>query len=131
MTIIINADSEKVWDILTNIDKWPNWQNYISKSILNGELEPGATFEWKSGWVKIHSTLHTVEPFINLGWTGKTFGLFAVHNWTLKQTNGQTRVSVDESMEGFFAKLLKGQFNKDLKKGMQNWLTLLKQECEK
>jgi hypothetical protein len=34
-------------------------------------------------------------------------------------------------MEGFFAKLLQKSFNKNLEKGMQNWLELLKTECEK
>lgn len=130
-TITINASSERVWGVMTNIDKWATWQTDISKPKLNGELKPETTFDWKTGGAKIHSTLHTVEPYKNFGWTGKTFGMFAIHNWTLTETNGQTKVSVDESMEGFFAKLLKKSFNKNLEKGMQNWLDFLKQECEK
>jgi uncharacterized protein YndB with AHSA1/START domain len=130
-TITINASSEKVWAVMTNIDNWATWQTDISNPKLNGELKPETTFDWKTGGAKIHSTLHTVESFKNFGWTGKTFGMFAVHNWTLTETEGQTTVSVDESMEGFFAKLLKKSFNKNLEKGMQNWLDLLKQECEK
>lgn len=57
--------------------------------------------------------------------------MFAIHNWTLTEIDGQTKVSVDESMDGFFAKLLKKSFNKNLENGMQKWLDLLKQECEK
>lgn len=130
-TITINASSEKVWAVMTNIDNWVNWQTDISKSKLNGELKQETTFDWKTGGAKIHSTLHTVEPFRNFGWTGKTFGMFAIHNWKLIETNGYTKVSVDESMEGIFAKLFKKSFNKNLEKGMQNWLELLKQKCEK
>lgn len=130
-TITINANSEKVWAILTNIDNWASWQTDISQPRMNGALQPATTFDWKTGGVKIYSTLHTVEPFENFGWTGKTFGLFAIHNWTLRETNGQTTVSVEESMEGFLAKLLKKSFNKNLEKGMQKWLDLLKQQCEK
>lgn len=130
-TITINANSEKVWAIMTNINNWANWQTEISNPKLNGELKPETTFDWKTGGAKIHSTLHTVEPLKNFGWTGKTFGMFAIHNWKLTEKNGQTTVSVDESMEGFFAKILKKSFNKSLEKGMQNWLDLLKQECEK
>ncbi len=130
-TITIKASSEKVWAVMTNINNWANWQIDISKPKLNGELKPNTTFDWKSGGAKIHSTLHTVEPFKNFGWTGRTFGMFAIHNWNLTETNGQTKVSVDESMEGFFAKLFKKSFNNNLEKGMQNWLDLLKQECEK
>lgn len=130
-TITVNAHREKVWTVLTNIDNWASWQTDIAKSKLNGELTPTTTFDWKTGGAKIHSTLHTVEPFKNFGWTGKTFGMYAIHNWTLTEVNGKTKVSVDESMEGFLAKLLKTSFNKNLEKGMQNWLDLLKKECEK
>lgn len=130
-TITINASSEKVWTVMTNIDNWVNWQTDISAAKLNGALKPETPFDWKTGGAKIHSTLHTVEPFKRFGWTGKSLGMFAIHNWTLSEVNGQIKVSVDESMEGFFAKLLKKTFNKNLEKGMQNWLHLLKNECEK
>ena len=116
---------------MTNINNWANWQTDISNPKINGELNPNTTFDWKSGGAKIHSTLQTVDPFKNFGWTGETFGIFAIHNWTLTEENGQIKVSVDESMEGFLAKLLKKSFNKNLEKGMRKWLELLKQECEK
>lgn len=130
-TIAINADRQKVWAVLTNIDTWAIWQTDISQPKLNGELKADTTFDWKTGGAKIHSTLHTVEPYRQFGWTGKTFGMFAIHNWTLTETDGKTRVEVDESMEGFLAKLFKKAFNKNLEKGMQKWLELLKEECEK
>jgi hypothetical protein len=130
-TIAINKDSKKVWKVLTNINNWTNWQTDITKTKLNGELKPQTTFYWYSGGAKIHSTLHTVEPYRQFGWTGKTFGIFAVHNWTLTETKGHTKVDVDESMEGLLAGLFKKSFNKSLDNGMQKWLDLLKQECEK
>ncbi len=123
--------AKKVWTVLTNINNWDNWQTDISKPKLNGELKPNSTFDWKSGGAKIHSTLHTVEPFQKIGWTGKTFGMFAIHNWIITEKDGNIEVSVEESLEGFFAKLLKNSFNKSLANGMQNWLDLLKKECEK
>lgn len=129
--ILISATPEKVWGVLTDIDQWASWQADISKPKLNGALKAGTTFDWKTGGAKIHSTLHTAEPFKNFGWTGKSWGLFAIHNWTLRTVDGHTHVTVDESMEGFFATLFKKPFNTSLEKGMQNWLNLLKQECEK
>lgn len=129
--ITINANSVRVWTVMTNINDWASWQTDISNPKLNGELKPDTTFDWKTGGTTIHSTLHTVEPFQNFGWRGKTFGMFAIHNWTLTEINRQTQVSVDESMEGFFAKIFKKSFNKNLEKGMQHWLDLLKKECEK
>jgi hypothetical protein len=81
--------------------------------------------------VNIHSKLHTVIPYSQLGLTGKTFGMLAIHNWTITEKDRKTEVIVEESIEGLFAKLLKNILNKSLEKGMQNWLYLLKQECEK
>lgn len=130
-TITIDASIEKVWSVMTDINNWSNWQTDISNAKLNGALQPNTTFDWKTGGVNIHSTLHAVEPYKQFGWTGKTFGLFAIHNWALTETNGQINVSVDESMEGFLTKIFKGSFNKSLEKGMLNWLVLLKQTCEK
>lgn len=130
-SIIIKADSNKVWEVLSDISNWSNWQTDIPKAKLNGNLEAGTTFDWKTGGANIHSTLHTVEPMQEFGWTGKTFGMVAIHNWTLAFTDDHTIVSVDESMEGLLASLLKKTFNKNLEKGMQNWLDLLKKECEK
>lgn len=127
-SITINASSEKVWKVLTDINNWPAWQKEISNPKINGELKPCTTFNWKTGGAKIHSILHTVEPFKHFGWTGKTFGIFAIHNWTLRDVNGQTIVTVDESMEGVLAKLFKKSFNKNLEKGMENWLEALKNE---
>ncbi len=130
-TIAIEADSKTVWAVLTHIDRWASWQTDISKPKLNGALQPGTSFDWKTGGASIHSTLHTVNPHHQFGWTGKTFGMFAIHNWTLTEKDGKTMVQVDESMEGFLAGLFKRSFNKNLEAGMQKWLDLLKKECEK
>ena len=130
-SIVIAAPSTKVWAVLTNINNWANWQTEISKPKLNGELQPNTTFDWKTGGVKIHSTLHTVEPFSQFGWTGKTFGMLAIHNWKLTDVKGETSVLVDESLEGLLASLFKKSFLNKLEKSMQVWLNLLKKECEK
>ena len=130
-SITIDASDVKVWTVLTNINNWSSWQTDITKPTLNGESIPGSTFDWKTGGATIHSTLHTVEPFNNFGWTGRTLGMLAIHNWTISEVSGQTIVSVDESMEGFLAKLFRKTFNNTLQKGMQRWLEFLKKECEK
>lgn len=130
-SITINANTKTVWEIITNINNWSAWQTAISNPKLTGTLQPNSTFIWKSGGAKIISTLHTVTSYKHFGWTGKTFGMLAIHNWTITEKNGQTIVLVEESMEGFLANLLKKPFNTNLEKGMQLWLELLKQESEK
>jgi hypothetical protein len=106
------------------------WLTTVSKSKLNGALTANTTFDWKTGGMRIKSKLHTVEPFSNFGWTGKVYDIFAIHNWTIKEVDGWTEVTVSESMEGFSAKLFKKSFNKSLENGMIKSLELLKQACE-
>lgn len=129
-TILINAKPQKVWAVLTNIDDWNKWLTTVSKSKLNGALEPNTTFDWKTGGMKIHSKLHTVVEYSNFGWTGKVYSIHAIHNWTFKEVNGATEVKVSESMEGFLANLFKKSFNRILEKDMAKSLELLKQTCE-
>lgn len=74
--------------------------------------------------------MHTVEAYKFLGWTGTSFGMYAVHNWTLTEKEDNTLVEVEESMEGWLARIFKKMMNKNLEKGMQTWLELLKRKCE-
>jgi uncharacterized protein YndB with AHSA1/START domain len=130
-SMLIDATPEKVWAILTDIDRWGEWNPEISQPQLAGSLVSGATFTWKTGGTKIHSTLHTVVAPHQLGWTGKTFGIYAIHNWTIGVQGSKTIVAVEESMEGLLARLLKKSFNKNLATGMGNWLEALKVKCER
>lgn len=129
-TISINATVEKTWAILTNINLWSNWQADISYAKLDSLLSPNTSFVWKSNGVKIHSTLHTIEQNKRFGWSGNSLGLHAIHNWILKDNNEHTEVTVEETMEGFLARLFNKSLNKSLEKGMQRWLSFLKKECE-
>lgn len=130
-SITINAGIETVWSVLTDIDNWPSWQSDIKKSKLKGVLKPQSTFVWNSAGIKINSTLQKVETNKQLGWTGNSLGIYAVHNWFLSENENNTIVRVDESMEGFLAKLMKKSLNKKLETSLELWLILLKRECEK
>ena len=128
--IQIDADIQNVWSILTNVNAWNTWQKDISASELKEPLAPGASFLWKSGGMRIHSTVHSLKHGISFGWTGKAAGIRAIHNWTLSQLNGHTEVVVEESMEGPMALLFRKFLQKSLDQGMQNWLNYLKKRCE-
>ena len=130
-SIEINASPEKVWDVLTGINEWSNWQTDIKKAFIKGSLTIGATFDWVSGGAKIHSTIHTVQPFEAIGWTGKGIGIFAIHNWMMQERDGVVTVHVHESMEGFLPNILKGYLNKSLERSVGRWMEFLKEECEK
>ena len=122
LKVIINATSVDVWNVLTDIDKWPSWQTEIKKTRLIGELNPESTFSWKMGGISINSKLHTVQPYSLFGWSGKSLGIYAIHNWKITELNKQVEVVVEESMEGFLVLLFKKMFNKSLEKSLRKWL---------
>jgi uncharacterized membrane protein len=130
-SITINAETQLVWEKLADIDNWPKWLTIVKKAKLNGPFKAETTFEWLAGGMPIKSTLHTVIPFFQIGWTGKVLGLYAVHNWVFTDLNGKTTVTVSESMEGFLLKIFKKYLNNSLYKDMLLSLELLKNACEK
>jgi uncharacterized protein YndB with AHSA1/START domain len=129
-SIVIHATPERVWAVLTTISSWPSWNAAIPKAHVHGAVVPSSSFVWRTGGATIRSTLHTVEPTRAFGWTGRTFGLSAIHNWTITPIEEGVRVDVAESMDGLWARWFRNAFQKDLDKGMQHWLQALKKVCE-
>jgi uncharacterized protein YndB with AHSA1/START domain len=122
--IIIQTPPEEVWKILTDIDNWNKWQPGVVRAKLNGPLATHSVFHWKSGGLKITSTLQVVEPNRQIGWTGKALGTKARHLWVLKPYKNGTQVMTEESMDGWLAGIIKlvrpGFLEDSLKKTLKN-----------
>lgn len=131
MSIIINEKPEKIWKILSDVNHWTNWNLKIKKVNIEEELKVGSEFTWTSGGSKITSKVHTFDSYKTFGWTGKTFGARAIHNWHFEQVEGGTKIIVEESMEGWLISLIKKKMNKILVEDMTHWLEQLKVESEK
>ncbi len=128
--ITIQAPLKAVWDILTDIDNWSSWNPAITRSKLNAKCAVGATFDWKSGGVTIHSTLQQFEPMSRLVWTGRAIGTSAIHVWSLEETEAGVRVLTQESFSGWLVNLMPKAMQKTLDKALPAWLAHLKQAAE-
>jgi len=128
--ITIHATPQKVYQIMSDINHWAQWHSDVTNPRLNGPFEKGSSFDWKSGGLTIHSTLHTAIPGQKIGWSGKAFGAFAIHNWSFINEKGYTTVKVEESMEGWLVNIMKGKFQKGLEQSLQVWLKNLKVKAE-
>ena len=128
--IKIYAPAIKIWSILTEINNWPDWQSSVKKALLEAPLQEGSGFIWSAGGVTLKSKIHTCEPFHAFGWTGKTIGVFAIHNWFFESEKDGTTVSVEESLEGFFPFIFKNKFQKSLEHSMSKNLQALKTASE-
>lgn len=82
----IEATREVVWGLLSDINNWPRWNPAVSRARLDGPFAPGSIFRWKSGGSSLVSTIQDVERPTRVAWTGKTFGVAAVHRCEFDST---------------------------------------------
>jgi uncharacterized protein YndB with AHSA1/START domain len=127
----INAPVELVWQVQSAIESWPRWKRKVETVQLEGPLQPGTTFRWKSGGASIISTLEEVTPGVRIGRTGRTFGIRALHVWEFKSLDGRTHVKTAESFEGWLARLFPGLMRKTLRQALDGAIGSLKAECER
>lgn len=131
-TITIHASAEKVWTIMSEVNKWEAWESDNKSPILKGDFKAGNSFTWKSNGLSIRSDIKVAEPYSKIVWSGPAFGAFAIHTWTFTLLpNGYTKVDVRESMEGWLVKLFKRKVQTALDTSLDKWLTSLKREAEK
>ncbi|GAB4146788.1 MAG: hypothetical protein Fur0041_20990 [Bacteroidia bacterium] len=129
--IWIHADFETVWKSLTHITQWPQWQKDVTWVEEISTVKEGISFKWKAGGLQFRSKIHTCDKFKGyFGWTGKTFGASAIHNWFLVIENDGVKVMVEESLNGLFPKLLRKKIGRDLSVSMQKSLNEMKIYCE-
>jgi hypothetical protein len=127
--IAIRAPATKVWSLLTDIQKWPEWQPGISDVSLQGDGGIGTTFVWTAGSMTIHSTIRRFEPQRAICWTGRALIFHAIHCWQLEsRPDGTVLVRMRESMSGF----LLGTFysSRELLESDRAWLERLKHAAE-
>ncbi len=125
--ITVNSTKHQVFEILSNINDWPEWQSSVTKAEINGRPEVGKIFTWKGGGLNIKSQLHTANSDWEIGWTGNIWWIKAVHNWYLTEETGQTKVVVKESLKGFGSSMMRNS----LLEGMRKNLEELKVQAEK
>jgi hypothetical protein len=129
--IDVNAPPQVVWEVLTRLDNWPNWNPDVKWMRFEGPLAPGTEFRWKAGPGTIVSRLDRVEAPRHISWHGRTLTIDAYHEWWLEPRNGGTFVRTEEGFFGLLARLLRAPLQKTLDKSFADALERLKQEAER
>jgi hypothetical protein len=129
--IEIVAAPDVVWKVLTDIEAWPSWNPDVKSVSMPGGLAEGSAFRWKAGPGTITSVLQTVEPPRRIAWSGKTFGVQAMHVYALEARDGTTLVRTEESYDGLVARLFRGPLHKTLNGSLESGLRHLKVESER
>lgn len=129
-SVEVSASPDEVWTILSDIGDWPTWNPDVREARLIGDLAAGSRFEWRAGPGTISSVLRSVEPRRELGWSGKTMGVHAVHVWRLESTPRGTRVTTEESWDGWPTRLMRKRMEQTLRRAVAHGLHSLKTEVE-
>src|SRR5436190_18805171 len=106
--IEIAAEPELVWDVLSAIERWPNWNPEVQSASLDGELAVGTAFRWQAGPSSLKSKLLSLAAPSQIAWSGRSMGLSVIHVCNLEPRNGATVVRTAESVEGVPARLFRG-----------------------
>jgi len=127
-SIIINANIDRVWDILTNVNAWTQWNKEIKVAKCE-QVAMEADFEWQVLQSHFKSTFHVVDMPNTLSWTGQSKFVKSIFVWNLEASDAQTIVTVEESIEGFIVPIFNN--HSKLHNILIDWLHALKTEAEK
>jgi hypothetical protein len=126
---VIDASPETVLATLTDINEWSQWNKSVSDASIEGEFTRGTNFRWNTESGAINSQIKVVQKD-KVVWVGKTFGIFAVHSWSLTEVEGKTRVVSKESWEGLTAFVLQSSLKSQLGESLETMLADLKTGAE-
>lgn len=133
--IEINASPAKVWDVLTDFDKYNQWNPFITKII--GQLKEGSKIEifveTPAGKKrKYEPTVTRVEQNRELRWVGKSWVLNGEHIFGIEQLQ-ERRVKLlhQELFDGLLTSFFGKSFDSDIKQGFEAMNSALKERVER
>ena len=129
--IDVAAAPDVVWEVLTDFDRWQEWNPDVKSMSFEGPLAPGAMFRWKAGPGTIVSTVEEIDRPRYIRWRGRTLSIAALHEWRFEGRDGGTHVETDESFSGLLARLLRGSLQKQLDRALEDGLEHLRREAER
>lgn len=108
--IEIQASPEKVWQILIEAERWPEFYEGAQQvKIREGNiLAADAVFDWETMGLNFVSTIREFEPYSRLSWESNKKQIQGYHAWYIKPTAGGCTLITDESQKGwltFFEKI--------------------------
>lgn len=114
-TVTINAPAHKVWEVLTDLDKYHEWNPALVEA--HGTVVVGSRLRIReASGLCFRPTVLVADPHKELQWIGRLLipGLAdGTHSWTLKEEGGHTVVTQSETFSGILVPILKRFFELD------------------
>jgi hypothetical protein len=119
-----------VFSVISAIEGWPSWNPAIKWVKLQ------VLFSRERSSVEVRSELTHFDAAGSrssreIGWTGTTMSIKAVHVFRFEPKDGGTLVSSEESWEGLIASMAKGYSRRSIDKAIMGVLAHLKTEAER
>lgn len=129
---------ETVWDILTNLEKWPDWHHGVSRIRVKGQrkipvkipVKIGTVFYWTSGMFRIKSELMEVDVPNRFVWSGNTLGMRALRVWQFERRKDHIHIRATETLTGLLPSVFPRLTKRILTRVVSQSLSSLKTEAE-
>ncbi|MBI2650896.1 SRPBCC family protein [Candidatus Woesearchaeota archaeon] len=136
--IIINAPRKRVWEVFSELEKWPEWSNYALKTYWTSEkkwalgsrfvqLLKGVFFLKK---LKSNPTIIEIKPAAYVTWIGSRVVIKGKHTLIFEDAGSKTRVINKESFTGILAIFIVPFIKKRFNYHFEQFLIGLKKKCE-
>lgn len=129
--ILIDANPEKIWSVLTNTDEYPTWNPVME--LIEGEVKTGQKVKYRftqspGKSYDIATTVAMVAPNKMLNQKGgMPFILSFNHKYTLHEEGSQTRLIIHEDYKGIGVNFWNP---KDVEKAYQHLNQAIKHKVE-
>jgi hypothetical protein len=126
--LCIGAARTDVWDVLTDVVRWPEWNPAVKDVVIDGPVAPGTVFRWRAGRARITFTIQEAWAPREFSWTGRMLRITAQHVWRLEEEAGVTLVMTAESWSGLAPRLFHVRFKRALQRALDKSLGYLDAE---
>src|SRR5262245_40206683 len=98
---VIHAPAERVWDLLTDVERWPSWWRICQWVRLESPASaPSVVFRWKAHPVELRSAVVKSDPTNCFAITADGRGVHAERTFTLRTTpDGSSTVVVSHETQ--------------------------------
>ena len=128
----IQAEAEKIWDILANVEAWPEWQGTpFIKLRTPTSTEENSLFEVKLAGLKWKVTVTKAERPKRFAWIGEALGMKGNHEWEFEEREGKTYATTKESVSGWMVIPLYFLVRRNVQRLDEKWLVDLKTVAER
>lgn len=116
ITVDIAARPQRVWDVITDFARWPEWTASVSsiRQVSPGEIAPGARIVIRQpGFPPARWVMRKLEPGAGFTWESGFPGLRVFARHSISATAGGSRVTLALEFAGILGGLM-GRWTRDV-----------------